>query len=164
MTLADPELLDPTIHCFARCYWCKSLVRLRENEEGLIFEARKCEKCGIELSETRLIESFAQNFLHTAAITSANKFISFDLAVIPFMAVSIMLTYLEFPVWIRILNLVFYHMPIVLAIRWFKRYWIDIRFDDDEYLDAASRMKRLLVLWCSANLINWGFIAAQWIL
>jgi methylphosphotriester-DNA--protein-cysteine methyltransferase len=84
MSFADPEPLSPEIHCFARCYRCKNLVRIQENENGLSFEERPCPRCGVELSEATLRESFVEQFLNTAAITSANKFISLDLAVVPF--------------------------------------------------------------------------------
>ena len=164
MTFADPELLNPSVHCFARCHWCKNLVPILKNEGELVFGERQCPKCGVELSETRLRESFSEHFLHTSAITSANKFVSFDLAVIPFMIVSILITYMEYPIWIRAINLVAYHTPIVLCVRWLKAYWFDIRFEDEEYLEAVSRIKKLLILWSAANLLNWGFIVVQWYL
>ncbi|HUR98527.1 MAG TPA: hypothetical protein VMZ26_10730 [Pyrinomonadaceae bacterium] len=99
--------------------------------------------------------------LHTSAIASANKFISFDLAVVPFMAVSVLVTYMEYPLSIRILNLALYHTPIVLCGKWFYRYWYRFRFGDTEYLDAVHMMKRISCLWVAANLINWAFIIAQ---
>ena len=163
MTFADPELLDPEIHCFARCYWCKNLVPLQANDDGLVFDDRACPRCGVQLTEARLRESFVEHFLHTAAVTSANKFIALDLAVVPFMVVSLLITYMEYPVWIRTINLLFYHTPVVLCIRWLKRYWYDVRFADEEYLEAVSRMKRLLVLWSVANAVNWAFILIQWV-
>ena len=68
---------------------------------------------------------------------------------------------MEFPLWARILNLLLYHGPIVICIQWFYRYWYYARFTDDEYLDAVQRMKRLLLLWTAANLVNWTFIIVQ---
>lgn len=162
MKFSDPELLDPLVHCFARCYWCKNLVAIKENEHGtLALESRECPKCGVEISEQRIYDTLLENLFHTSAITSANKFISFDLAVIPFMAVSVLIAYMEFPVWIRIVNLLFYHMQILLYLRWFYRYWYFVRFTDTEYLDAVERMKRVLILWTVANLVNWVFIILQ---
>lgn len=163
MPFADPELIEPTIHCFARCYWCKRLVPLQANDDGLVLDERPCPGCGTQLTEARILDSFVENFLHTSAITSANKFISFDLAVVPFMVVSLLITYMEYPLSVRVINLLVYHAPIALCIRWFKRYWYDVRFDDDDYLEAVSRMRKLLILWSVANTVNWCFILLQWL-
>ena len=163
MRFSDPELLDPLVHCFARCNWCKNLVPIKAAEDGsLTLAEQPCPNCGVDLSENQILTSFAENFYHTGAIASANKFISFDLAVIPFMVVSILITFMEFPLWVRILNLLFYHGQLVLCIQWFYRYWYYARFTDDEYLEAAQRMKRVLFLWTAACLVNWIFITVQW--
>jgi hypothetical protein len=162
MTFSDPELLDPLVHCFARCYWCKNLVPIRGDEHGtLILDGRPCPNCGVELSEQRIQDTLFENLFHTCAIASANKFVSFDLAIIPFMAVSILIAFMEFPLWIRIVNLLFYHTPIVLCLRWFYKYWYRVRFTDEEYLEAVRRMRRILVLWTSANFVNWIYITLQ---
>ncbi len=162
MTFSDPELLDPEVHCFARCYWCKKLVPIKGDDDGtLILEGRPCPNCGIELSEQRIQDTLFENLFHTWAVASANKFISFDLAIIPFMAVSILIAFMEFPLWARILNLLFYHAPIVLCLQWFYKYWYLVRFTDEEYLEAVGRMRRILLLWTSANLVNWIFITMQ---
>jgi len=162
MTFSDPELLDPMVHCFARCYWCRKLVAIKVDEDGdLILTERQCPNCGVELTEQRIRDTLFENLFHTWAVTSANKFISFDLAIIPFMVVSILITFMEFPLWIRILNLLFYHMPVVLCLQWFYKYWYLVRFADEEYLDAVGRMRRLLMLWTGANLVNWLFVLAQ---
>lgn len=164
MKFADPELLDPHIHCFARCSWCKNLLPLKADDDGeLNFNGRPCPRCGVQLTEAGLRDSFVENFLHTAAITSANKFISFDLAVIPFMAVSILVAYMEYPLWVRVINLLLYHGPIILSLQWLKRYWYDVRFDDEEYLGAVTQIKKLLILWTAANAVNWTFILLQWL-
>jgi hypothetical protein len=126
-----------------------------------MLEARACPNCGVELSEDRIRDSLLENLRHTWAIASANKFASFDLAIIPFMAVSILVTFMEFPVSLRIANLIIYSGPVILCLKWFYRYWYRLRFTDPEYLDAVRRMKRVLALWTAANLINWIFIFAQ---
>lgn len=150
------------VHCFARCHWCKKLVAIREDEDGaLVLTERECANCGADLTEQHIRDSLFENLFHTWAVTSANKFISFDLAIIPFMGVSILITFMEFPLWIRILNLLIYHMPIILCLQWFYKYWYYVRFTDEEYSDAVGRMRRLLVLWTGANLVNWIFILAQ---
>ncbi|MBA3352263.1 MAG: hypothetical protein H0U23_07545 [Blastocatellia bacterium] len=102
-----------------------------------------------------------ENLFHTWAVASANKFMSFDLAVLPFMAVSVLIAYMEFPLWVRILNLLFYHVPIVLSLQWFYKHWYYIRFTDEEYFDAVGRMKHVLVLWTTAVLVNWIFVILQ---
>ena len=88
MRFSDPELLNPVVHCFARCHWCKNLVPIKSAEDGsLVLDEQPCPKCGAELSDSQIFHRFLENLYHTGAITSANKFISFDLAVIPFMVV-----------------------------------------------------------------------------
>ena len=122
MRFSDPELLNPVVHCFARCHWCKNLVPIKSAEDGsLVLDEQPCPKCGAEISDSQIFSTFLENLYHTGAITSANKFISFDLAVIPFMVVSILMTFMEFPLSVRILNLLLYHGPIVLCVQWFYR-------------------------------------------
>lgn len=161
MTFADPELIDPVVHCYARCHWCKAFIPITNDETGLVFDSRDCPKCGAEISEDRLISSFAQNFIHTQAITSANKFIALDLAVVPFLACSLLLVFMDFPWWFRISFMLVYHAPIVLAISWMRRYWYYFRFTDEEYINSVRQMKRFLLIWIAANLINWFAIAIQ---
>jgi hypothetical protein len=161
MTFSDPELLHPIVHCYARCYWCKKLVPLKEDEEGLVLTDQPCPHCGVELTENRIRDTFAENLWHTSAVASANKFIAFDLAVIPFLIVSVLLVVMEFPLWFRMINLLLYLGSMVIILRWFYLYWYLVRFTDDEYIAAVRHMRRLLILWVSANLINWSFIFAQ---
>ena len=105
MRFSDPELLNPVVHCFARCHWCKNLVPIKSAEDGsLVLNEQPCSKCGAEISDSQIFNTFLENLYHTGAITSANKFISFDLAVIPFMVVSILMTFMEFPLSVRILK------------------------------------------------------------
>jgi hypothetical protein len=161
MAFADRELIDPVVHCFARCHWCRAFIPITKDENGLVLDERNCPKCGAEISQERLISSFAQNFIHTQAITSANKFISLDLAAVPFLACSILLVFMNFPLWFRIPFMLVYHAPIVLAINWLRKYWYYFRFTDEEYMTSVRQMKRFLLIWIAANLINWLLIAGQ---
>lgn len=61
---------------------------MSEDSEGLVLSEWPCPHCGAELTEQRIVESLAGNIWHTSAITSANKFIALDLAIIPFLLVS----------------------------------------------------------------------------
>lgn len=159
MSFSDPELLDPIVHCFARCYLCRKLIRIAVDNEGeLILEERKCPHCGVFLHEDQLETSFLINHVHTSSITSANKILGMDLAVIPFIGVGVLLVSMDFPLWFRIVNLLFYLTPIILIARWLYRYWYEFRFTDEEYLDALQGMKKSLMLWTFANLLNWTLL------
>ena len=162
MTFADPELINPVVHCFARCPWCKSLIPIKRGEdEALDLNERECPKCGAQVSQERVLSSFAENIIHTQAITSANKFISLDLLVFPFLACSILLVFMNFPFWFRIPFMLVYHMPILLGVNWLRKYWYHFRFTDEEYMASVRQMKRFLVIWIAANLINWAMVIAQ---
>jgi len=106
------------------------------------------------LDDDEILNSFAVNLLHTSAIAAANKLISLDLATIPYILAQVLITYLGFPIWARLFNIVIYHMPIILLIRWLYRYWYRFRFIDDEYLDALKNLRTSLALWLAVNILN----------
>ena len=140
------------------------MIPIALNDGELDLSERQCPKCRAEISRDKLASSFAENFSHTQAITSANKFLSLDLAVIPFLASSILLVFMNFPLSFRIPFLLVYHMPIVLAVKWFHKYWYNLRFSDEEYLASVRQMKRFLLIWVAANLINWLMLIAEKVL
>lgn len=159
MPFEDPELLDPTIHCFARCFSCRNLVRLGLNADDEIdVSERKCPHCGVFLDEHQIIDTLTYEFLHTASITSANKLQSLDLAVIPFIAVGLLMLLMGYPVWFRILLLLPFILPLTIMVRWLHRYAYRIRFIDDEYLEAVSMIKESLYLWSAATALNWTLL------
>lgn len=159
MAFVDPELLDPVIHCFARCFSCKTLIRLGTDAEGEIdVSERKCPHCGVFLEEDHVVDSFTYEFLHTAAITSSNKLQSLDLAVIPYVAVGLLMLWMGYPIWFRILMLLPYLGALTIIVRWLYRYSYKIRFTDDEYLEAASAIRRSLYLWSAATALNWTLL------
>ncbi len=167
MTFHDPELLNPVVHCFARCFMCKKLIAIRRNEKDeLIFAERKCPHCGVFIEEDQILGSFAANLFHTSGIASSNKLQSLDLLIIPFLGVGVLLTVMGFPVWFRIVNLLIYLLPAVVTAKWLHRYWYRIRFDDVEYIQAIKGVKRSFLLWLFANLLNWLLLLLQplWIL
>ena len=130
MPFSGPELLDPLVTCLARCTWCKKLFRLRsDGEGGPVFEAQTCPHCGTELTFESIYRTFFENISYTSAITSANKFISFDLAIIPFLLTNLLVFFLDFPAWIRAMNFALYAGSIVIIPQWFKRYWYHFRWE-----------------------------------
>lgn len=110
------------------------------------------------LEEHQIIGTFAYEFLHTASITSANKLQSMDLAVIPYVAVGLLLLLMGYPIWFRVLALLPYILPPTIVIRWLYRYWYTIRFTDAEYLEASSAIRRSLYLWSAATVLNWTLL------
>jgi hypothetical protein len=74
MAFHDPGLLDPVVHCYARCFVCKRLIAIKgDKDDELILEEMKCPHCGVFVEEEQIQRSFAFNIFHTAAITSSNK-------------------------------------------------------------------------------------------
>ena len=126
-----------------------------------MIEDSECPHCGAALSEAAILTSFLENIAHTSAIASANKFIALDLAVVPFLLVNLLLAFAEYPLWIRAGNLVCYAGVMVLIGRWFYHYWYRIRYSDPEYLEALSRMKRLLLIRVCGQAIIWGALVAE---
>lgn len=155
VTFSDPELLDPRVHCYTRCPWCRQLVAVEFDPEGLIIRDRLCPKCGAHFPEQMVAAGFFQNFYHTQAVTSANKFISLDLAVIPFLLAQLLVTWMGFPIWFRLIYASIYLGNVVIGLRWFYRFWYSTRFTDDEYLAAVSLMKRFLAAWSVALIVVW---------
>lgn len=165
MTFRDPQLLNPVVHCFARCFVCKKLIAIGRNEDDeLVLDELKCPHCGVFLDDDQIRTSFAFNTFYTSAISSANKIQSLDPGFVPFLAVGIILTAMGFPTWIRVLNLVFYLFAVVLPILWFRLYWYQVRFDNVEYVEAVSGVKKSFLLWLVATLLNWSLllIPAGW--
>lgn|GEM_PF-6031917 len=155
MRISDPEYIVPVVHCYARCFICRNPVPIRRDKYGgLILSERNCPNCGVFLDDDEILNSFAVNLLHTSAIAAANKLISLDLATIPYILAQVLITYLGFPIWARLFNIVIYHMPIILLIRWLYRYWYRFRFIDDEYLDALKNLRTSLALWLAVNILN----------
>jgi hypothetical protein len=156
MNIQDTENLSPVIHCFAKCFLCKRLIAIKRDENGEIaLGERDCPHCGVFLDESQIATSLAQNFWHTAAITSANKLLAFDLAVIPFLLCGLLAAFVGYPIWFRLVFLVPYFGMIVILWKWMYRYWYRIRFDDEEYLEAFRGIKRSLQLWIFTNLLCW---------
>ncbi|MFN6963206.1 MAG: hypothetical protein ACK4S4_05495 [Pyrinomonadaceae bacterium] len=165
MSFNDPELLDPVIHCYARCVVCWQLIPIQTDESGeLILTERKCPNCGAFNEDDEVVSSFALNHYYTSAIASANKIQSLDPAFIPFLASTALVTFIGFPLWFIIPNLLIYVFPVILALRWFYRYWYRIRFDEQEYLAAVSGMKWSIGLWIFANILGWTLILVRPIL
>ncbi len=159
MSFHDPELLDPIVHCFARCNWCKRLIAIATDEEGeLILEERKCPHCGVFLDDDQITNSFVVNLIHTQAIASANKLSGLDPGVVVFVGLCILLAAVDYPMTIRILNNIMYLGWIPLIANWFHKYWYQFRFDDEEYLEALRGMKRSLALWTSAQVLSWALL------
>lgn len=156
MPFEDPELLDPVIHCFARCYSCRHLIRIEtDDKDELDLSERKCPHCGVFIEEHQIHDTFAYEFWHTASITSANKLQNLDLAVIPYIAVGLLMLATGFPIWFRILVLLPYFIPLTIIVRWLYKYWYTIRFTDNEYLEAATAIRKSLYLWSAATALNW---------
>jgi len=158
----DPELLNPTVHCFANCHFCKKLIALkRDADEDLILSGRECPHCGAYIDEDRIAATFVENLMLTSSISSANTIQSLDLAFIPFLIVGAILLVVGYPLWFRILNLILYVSPLILIFRWFHKYWYRFRFDDPEYIDAVQGMKKSFLLWLVANILNWSLLLFQ---
>lgn len=156
MTFFDPELLDPKVHCFARCHWCKHLVPISSDAAGdLQLDERECPNCKAQLSETKIISSFAFQLMLTASIASANKITGLNLIVIPMLIANLLLAYMEFSLWLRTLYLILYHFPIVIILEWFRRYWCYFQFNDEEYITAVKEMRNSLILWSAALAVVW---------
>lgn len=156
MKFTDPEYINPIVHCFARCHICRKLIPIKRSDDGeLILTERKCPSCGVFLDDHEVFRSFAANLAHTAAITAANKLISLDPAVIPYLISQLLITYFQFPVWARSINLLIYHLPLFLIGRWLYRYWHRLRFTDAEYLEAVRGIRQSFALWSAVNFLNW---------
>ena len=153
LRLTDPELLNPEVHCFARCFICQKLIRIQKDEKGLVLDERKCPHCGVFIEREQILSSLAQNIFHTSAIASAHKLTSFDPAVIPYIASGLLVAYFGFPLWFRAITLVVYLLPIVVLIKWMYKYWYKIRFTDEEYLQALSSIRQSLALWVFTNVL-----------
>lgn len=159
LRLEDPEILDPTVHCFARCFSCRNLVRIGENEEGdLDFSERQCPNCGVFLDEEGVSNSFVVELLHTTAITSANKVSSFDIAIFPYLGVGVLLAAVGYPYTVRVVNLIPYLFILTIYLRWFYRYWYKCRFDDPEYLESVSAVRKSFYIWIAATILNWTLL------
>jgi hypothetical protein len=158
----DPELLSPEIHCFSKCHFCRKLIALkRDADDNLDFAARECPHCGVYIEQDRIEASFLENIWLTSSISSANKLQSLDLAFIPFLVVGVLSLAIGYPVSFRIMNTVLNLGPLILALMWFQKYWYRFRFDDPEYVDAVKGMKRSLLLWLVANILNWSLLLFQ---
>lgn len=68
---------------------------------------------------------------------------------------------MDFPLWIRVVNLVLYHGSVFLICRWLYKYWYLFRFTDEEDLSSVRQMKRLLMLWVAALLVNWIYVFGE---
>ena len=159
VTFQDPELLNPSVHCFARCVVCGRLIAIgRDANDELVLTERKCPHCGAFNDDDQIFRSFALNLVHTAGITSSNKIQSLDLAFIPFLLATGLVTFMGFPLWFVIPNLIIYMFPIVLTLRWLYRYWYRLRFTDEEYLQAVGGVKKSFLLWLFANLLGWSVL------
>ena len=155
----DPELLNPSVHCFARCFVCRKLIAIkRDANDELILTERKCPHCGSFNEDDQILRSFTLNLLHTSGITSSNKIQSLDPAVIPFLIATGLVTFMGFPLWFVIPNLVIYAFPMVLILRWLYRYWYRFRFTDNEYSEAVSGVKRSFLFWLFANVLGWTIL------
>lgn len=95
---------------------------MTDEQNELDVSERKCPHCGVFLEEHQIIGTFAYEFLHTASITSANKLQSMDLAVIPYVAVGLLLLLMGYPIWFRVLALLPYILPPTIVIRWLYKY------------------------------------------
>ena len=154
MRFFDPELLNPKVHCYGRCYVCKGFIPITRNDEDkLDVTERKCPKCGTFLEDDQVAGTFFVTLIHTGAIASSKRIAALDLATIPYMAASGLGWFVGLPYWFRATNNVIYFFPIILLSRWFFQYWYRFRFNDEEYRDIVSDMKRSLGLWMAANLI-----------
>lgn len=155
MRFFDREFIDPSVHCFARCYMCKRLVAIkRDQNDGLDFSGRECPHCGVLLTTQHLANTFLENTLNTQAVTSAKKIAGLDPAAIIVIVVSLLLAVIGFyPVWFRAINVIIYLAPPVIIIQWLYKFWWKFRFSDDEYLDAVRHMKLSLCLWIAAEVL-----------
>ena len=155
MRLFDRELIDPSVHCFARCYMCKRLVPIKRVEESLDLRERECPHCGVMLTTQRLASTFVENTLNTQAVTSAKKIAGGDPAAIIVTAVSVLLAWQGLmPAWFRAINVIIYLSFPVIIIRWLYKFWWKFRFNDEEYLDAVRHVKLSLCLWIAAEVLS----------
>jgi hypothetical protein len=155
MKFSDPELINPVVHCFARCYMCKKLVAIPPGDNDPDLSGRDCPHCGVHLTQQRIINTLVENILNTQAVTSAHKLASFDPAAIIVLVINVVVASMGlFPVWFRAINVVLYVMPVVAILRWFRKFWWTFRFTDEEYLEALRHMKLSLLLWTFTELLS----------
>ncbi|MDQ3798282.1 MAG: hypothetical protein M3384_02430 [Acidobacteriota bacterium] len=156
----DPDFIDPAVTPYGKCPYCGSLILLEFEENSLPFQERKCPHCEVFLEQEEIIQNFVRQFTLTQACSSANKIFTLDIAVFPFLGVGLLLLYMDFPVWLRALSLLPYLSPVLLCLRWFYRHWYWLRHPEAEYLEALKGVKRSLLLWAAANLLNWILLLA----
>ena len=158
----DPELLNPKVHCFAKCSSCKKLIAIKNNaDDKLDLTARKCPHCGVYNEQDHIVATFLENLWLTGSISSANKLQSLDLAFIPFLVAGVVSLAIGYPRSFRIICVLLNLGPLVLNLAWFWKYWYQARFNDSEYLDAVKGMKRSTLLWLVANALNWSLLLFQ---
>ena len=147
MTFYDSEILDPKITPFSRCRYCRNLIRLEAADDNLILDERKCPHCEIFLEKEDVINGLITDFSYTQAYLSAQKIVSFDLAVIPFIAVNLIAFWIGLPLWFRIaFALVPYFSPIFFCVKWFREHYWQNHLADEEYLSAVKDVKKSLFL------------------
>lgn len=158
MSFNDPELLDPAIHPYSRCPFCKKLIPLEIKDDELSLEERKCPNCEIHIEQNKLVNNFVEEFFFTQAYASAQKITSLDPAVIAFIGVGLLVLYIDFyPLWLRMIFILPYLSGIVVCLRWFRKYWIR-GYSEPEYDEALEGMKQSLLLWTFANVLNWTLL------
>lgn len=156
----DPEILNPDVSIFSSCPTCQGLIPIKFKDGDLCLDERKCPHCGIEIYESEIIEAAGKNIVLTQAVSSANKIASFDLAVLPFLAVSL-LVFLFNKVFLTalfaVLTIAVWTIPLIFCIKWFCKHgsWL---LNDEDYLTAKNEMKKSGLLWLAAHLLNALFI------
>lgn len=93
--------------------------------------------------------------MQTSAIASANKFIALDLAIVPFLISGLLLVFVGYPFWLQLGLQLCYLSTLLMILRWFYHYWYQSRWEDNEYLEALGRMRRLLLLWGAGVVVVW---------
>lgn len=156
MSFYDPQILDPNITLFSKCRYCQKLIGIEFTDDNLILNERKCPHCEIFLEEQDLFNGLIKNFSYTQAYLSAQKIISFDLVVIPFICVNLLVFWIGFPSWFRIIfGLIPYTSPIIFCVKWFRQhYWFD-HLTDEEYISAVKDVKKSLLIWIFAKIFCW---------
>jgi len=152
----DPEILNPEVSIFSACPTCQGLIPIKLKDDDLCLEKRVCPHCGIEIYESEIIEAAGKNIVITQAVSSANKIASFDMAVLVFLGVSILVFLFNqffLTVLFITLTLAVWTVPFVFCIGWVYKHgkWL---LNDEDYLIAKSEIKKSGLLWSAAHVLN----------
>lgn len=144
MNFIRKEVLQPEITVMGNCQACGELVQVN---------TPKCPYCGTLLDKQSLLNSAAANFVVTQAISSANTIRTFQPAA--YLLILLSISRFAFDHFFRsVLFVIVWMLPLFTVLRWFMKHG-GLNSSDAEYLTAKKQMKSALILWLTANLINW---------